>query len=73
MKRSLASAFSTKAIAEQEYIVHQSLDQLIEKLESYNRASSSINLTEWYGMLAFDILGDMAFGESFGSIEQGAW
>ncbi|MCJ1457139.1 hypothetical protein MMC28_007506 [Mycoblastus sanguinarius] len=28
-------------------------------------------MTEWFEMIAFDILGEMAFGESFGCVEQG--
>ncbi|RYO91163.1 hypothetical protein DL766_000129 [Monosporascus sp. MC13-8B] len=30
-----------------------------------------LNITKWFEMVSFDVLGEMAFGESFGSIESG--
>ena len=30
-----------------------------------------VNLTEWFEMVAFDVLGEMAFGEGFGCVENG--
>ena len=37
-------------------------------LEGQNE--NHIDMTKWFEMVAFDILGEMAFGESFGCIEQ---
>jgi len=71
MKRSLAAAFSNKALGDQEFIIHDSIDQFLERIENLSSSSGDINLTEWYGMVAFDVLGEMAFGESFGSIQDG--
>lgn len=71
MKRSLAAAFSNKALGDQESIIHDSVDRFLERIQNLGSSSKGINLTEWYGMVAFDILGEMAFGESFGSIQDG--
>lgn len=30
-----------------------------------------VDLTEWFEMVAFDVLGEMAFGEGFGCVENG--
>lgn len=71
MKKSLASAFSTKALAEQEIIVQRCLDGFIEKVGRLGQGPKGIDMTEWFEMIAFDVLGEMAFGESFSSVEQG--
>ena len=74
MKKSLAAAFSTKALLEQEEIVTQTIDKFIARVYTEGRSSKrGVNLTKWFEMVSFDILGEMAFGESFGSIESGKW
>ena len=71
MKRSLAPAFSTKALAEQEGIVQKCIDEFVHKISPEGAGQNALNMTEWFEMIAFDILGEMAFGESFHSVEQG--
>ena len=74
MKASLSSAFSTKALREQEDIVTQVVDNFVKKVANgYSDVSEdqSLNMTKWYEMISFDILGEMAFGESFHCIENG--
>lgn len=71
MKRFLAPAFSTKALSEQEDIVQGCVDAFVARLKCIKGISAKgLNMTIWYEMLAFDILGEMAFGESFHCIEQ---
>ncbi|KAJ4011793.1 orf9b protein [Fusarium irregulare] len=72
MKQSLTAAFSTKALREQEEIVANVVDAFVDKIGRLSGPQSDgLDMTEWYEMLAFDILGEMAFGESFGCIEDG--
>ena len=33
------------------------------------KKANAVNLTEWYNWTTFDIIGDLAFGESFGGLE----
>lgn len=70
MKTSLSAAFSTKALHEQEHIVAKTVDSFLSAISSEN-SPSGLNMTKWYEMISFDILGEMAFGESFGCIESG--
>ena len=69
MKRFLAPAFSTKALMEQEDIVQSCVNAFVTKLSKVSRAKDGLNMTIWYEMIAFDILGEMALGESFHCIE----
>ena len=71
MKSSLSAAFSTKVLQEQESIVAQVVDSFIAKVEAHCGGFEAMNMTKWYEMVAFDVLGEMAFGQSFRSIESG--
>lgn len=72
MKRNLSAAFSTKALLEQESIVNSCADAFIKKIgEQEASKEQGLNMTKWYEMISFDILGEMAFGESFHAVQQG--
>uniref|UniRef100_L2GB44 Benzoate 4-monooxygenase cytochrome p450 n=1 Tax=Colletotrichum fructicola (strain Nara gc5) TaxID=1213859 RepID=L2GB44_COLFN len=71
MKKNLSASFSTKALAQQESIVHSVVDGFIARLESNGTSEQGLDMTKWFEMVAFDILGEMAFGESFHCIETG--
>lgn len=71
-KKSLAAAFSTKALTAQEHIVQRCWDDFIAKIGPVSqRGSRGANVVSWFEMVTFDILGEMAFGESFGCVENG--
>ena len=70
MKESLSAAFSTKALEEQEHIIQQCVDGFIRAIGSKG-TKKALNMSDWFGMSSFDILGEMAFGESFHCVENG--
>lgn len=72
MKKSLSAAFSTRALLEQEDIIHQCVDAFIDRVGHDGSGTQGLNMTKWYEMVSFDILGEMAFGESFHCIEKGS-
>ncbi|KAM5458304.1 hypothetical protein MaudCBS49596_000217 [Microsporum audouinii] len=69
MRKSLTPAFSTKALAEQESIVQMCIDEFIEKVGEQGTQEKGLDMTKWFEMLAFDILGEMAFGETLHCIQ----
>ncbi|KAJ4289879.1 hypothetical protein N0V90_011212 [Kalmusia sp. IMI 367209] len=72
MKRSLAGSFSTRALVEQEPTINKCVDEFITKIRSMPLVDTKgLDMTHWFEMVAFDILGEMAFGESFGAVESG--
>ncbi|PVH97979.1 putative cytochrome P450 [Periconia macrospinosa] len=71
MKRSLAGGFSSKALFEQEEIVQQCVDQFVQKIGEAAKGSEPVDMKSWYEMVAFDVLGEMAFGESFHCVDSG--
>ncbi|KAF2677436.1 cytochrome P450 [Lentithecium fluviatile CBS 122367] len=72
MKRNLTSAFSTRALLEQESIVDRCVNDFVTKIGALKSSrTKGLNMTKWYEMISFDILGEMAFGESFHAVESG--
>lgn len=71
MKRSLAGGFSNKALLEQEALIDECINQFIWKVGQAGAGAEGLNVKQWYEMIAFDVLGEMAFGESFHCIENG--
>lgn len=69
MKRTLTPAFSTTALTGQEDIVRDGIDRFLAKIREKSSKNAGLNMTHWYEMLAFDLLGEMAFGQSFGCVE----
>ncbi|KAI0198463.1 cytochrome protein [Astrocystis sublimbata] len=70
-KKSLAAAFSTQALNAQEALVQQCWDRFIDKLgDLTKRNPQGFDIVKWFEMATFDILGEMAFGESFGCIQE---
>jgi len=70
MRKSLSSALSPKSVMDQESVVSDLVDKFILKLAELG-AESSVNMTHWYDFLTLDILGALAFGRSFGCLDNG--
>lgn len=66
MRRIFTHAFSTKALGLQESLVCRHVDNLIHQLslEIEKEPKQVFNMFKWYGFTSFDIISDLAFGES---------
>lgn len=56
---------------EQEDIITKAVDEFITRLGTDGVQAKGLNMTKWYEMVAFDTVGEMAFGESFHSVHAG--
>jgi hypothetical protein len=63
MRRLITHAFSDKAMREQEPIIQKYVSLLMDKL--HERAGSKIDIVAWLNFTTFDLMGDLAFSESF--------
>ncbi|KAF1923398.1 cytochrome P450 4F3 omega-hydroxylase [Didymella exigua CBS 183.55] len=70
-RRTVNHAFSDKALRAQEGLVMRYIDQLTSALALQSIAE--INVKNWLEYAAFDIVGDLAFGEPFGCLSNGAY
>ncbi|KAI0543351.1 benzoate 4-monooxygenase cytochrome P450 [Xylaria curta] len=66
MRKYLAPAFSDRALSEQEVLISHSIDRFLTLLPTQK---DGYDISKGFEMLTFDIIGDLAFGESFGAIE----
>ncbi|RDW89918.1 cytochrome P450 [Aspergillus mulundensis] len=75
VRKALSYAFSERALREQEGIVKGYVDLLVQRLRRLAGSSCSsadkdqglarVDLVEWYNFTTFDIIGDLAIGQSF--------
>ncbi|KAH7336568.1 cytochrome P450 monooxygenase-like protein [Rhexocercosporidium sp. MPI-PUGE-AT-0058] len=68
-KKLLAPAFSSSALRAQTVFVLKYVNMWVEQIKKRGNTGKGINMEEWYNWLTFDIIGDLAFGESFGAVE----
>ncbi|KAF2492608.1 putative cytochrome P450 [Lophium mytilinum] len=71
MRRYLSHAFSQRSLLEQESLVARVINDFMDQLEKQAATGQEVDLTKWFNMMTFDIIGDLAFGETFHGIESG--
>lgn len=67
-RRLIAHAFSEKALKEQEPYFQNYVNKLITKLNGVVNQGPQ-NMVKWYNFTTFDLIGDLAFGEPFGCLD----
>ncbi|KAI3322076.1 cytochrome P450 [Xylariaceae sp. AK1471] len=70
MRKALAPGFTARALRAQEPILQQYVNLLVERLveratEKPNNLGVELDIVPWFNFVAFDIFGDLGFGESF--------
>lgn len=71
MRKDLAPGFSTMALQAQAVKVLDYTDMFIKQINEHKDEHEGLNMSEWYSWLAFDILGELAFGQSFNAVKNG--
>ncbi|KAI2618916.1 benzoate 4-monooxygenase cytochrome P450 [Hypoxylon sp. NC1633] len=71
MRNHLTSAFSERAILEQEEIVASSVDKLIRLVGTRGSSEKGVDMSTLFESMTFDIVGDLAFGETFEALDNG--
>ncbi|ESZ98156.1 hypothetical protein SBOR_1459 [Sclerotinia borealis F-4128] len=71
IRKSLSHAFRAKALRLQEEVVVKYTDLLVSQFCQRGNDEKGLNLSEWYNWLTFDIIGHLAFGESFDTVKSG--
>lgn len=69
-RRILSNGFSAKAMQDQQPMMMKYVDLLLQRLhEQCEDGTKALDLVSWYNFTTFDIIGDLAFGESFGCLD----
>jgi cytochrome P450 len=71
MRRYLSHAFSDRSLTEQEDTISRTIDAWIEGALERGSGKKGFNMGKGFEMMTFDIIGDLAFGETFGGVETG--
>ncbi|KAK4675163.1 hypothetical protein QC764_500720 [Podospora pseudoanserina] len=71
LRRTMAHGFSDRSMREQQPLIKQYVDLLMRKLRA--AGGKKVDLAAWYNYTTFDVIGDLAFGESFGCLEGGEY
>lgn len=73
-RRILSHGFSAHAMMEQQPIIRGYIDKLFEGLRKASQNGMQlVEMTSWLNWLTFDIVGDLAFGEPFGCLENSSY
>jgi cytochrome P450 len=72
-RRAIDPGFTERAVLMQESIVQKYVEKLITKIRTMADANpdkaATINVVQFYNYVTFDLIGDLAFGESFRCFE----
>ncbi|PYH70638.1 cytochrome P450 [Aspergillus vadensis CBS 113365] len=68
-RKALSHAFSSKGLQAQEPLINSYVDKLITRLRGIAESQLPADMVKWYNLTTFDIIGDLAFGEPFGGLE----
>lgn len=71
MRKFLSHAFSEKSLRSQEPLISEVIDEFVTQLGARASNETGVNIVEWYNLTTFDIIGSLAFGESFGGVKSG--
>jgi cytochrome P450 len=69
MRRYLSHAFSDGSLKKQETLVAENVDLLMSQLGKLGTGPEGLNIVKWFNLTTFDIIGSLAFGETFGGLE----
>ncbi|TGZ76304.1 cytochrome P450 [Ascodesmis nigricans] len=70
LRRLTSHAFSAKALTEQEDVVQAYVDKLVCQI-NVHATKQPEEMVKWYNFATFDVIGDLAFGQPFGSLDNG--
>ncbi len=71
MRKYLAHAFSDRSLKEQESLVAEVVDLFVIQLREHASSKEGADMVMWFNLTTFDIIGSLAFGESFGGLQSG--
>ncbi|OQO06296.1 Benzoate 4-monooxygenase [Cryoendolithus antarcticus] len=75
-RKTISHTFSAKNVGEFEQYIHHNLEMLTTQWDKLVKEAGSsgtyrMDALNWFNYVAFDIIGDLAFGQPFGMLENG--
>ncbi|KAL2868106.1 cytochrome P450 [Aspergillus lucknowensis] len=70
-RRVWSGAFSDKLLRGYEQRIRGYREKLVARLSEMSMSGQPVNIRKWFSLYSFDVMGDLSFGEGFGSLERG--
>jgi len=74
-RKTVAHTFSAKSVGQFEQYIHHNLEDLVKQWDRMSDSAKGgyeqMDALHWLNYLAFDIIGDLAFGAPFGMLKRG--
>ncbi|CAG8953738.1 hypothetical protein HYFRA_00006628 [Hymenoscyphus fraxineus] len=74
-RKTVSHTFSTKSVSQFEIYMHGNLEIFVRQWDDLSKNAQGgfarIDSLHWFNYLAFDMIGDLAFGQPFGMLEKG--
>ncbi|KAL2839204.1 cytochrome P450 [Aspergillus pseudoustus] len=70
-RRVWSSAFSDRLLRGYEQRIRGYREKLVTRLKEMSATGEPVNIRKWFNLYSFDVMGDLSFGEGFGSLERG--
>ncbi|KAK4941899.1 hypothetical protein LTR10_018229 [Elasticomyces elasticus] len=70
IRRTVANAFSEKALRQQEDLIKVHIDLLMQRLNEMADEKMSFDIVMWYNFCTFDLIGDLSLGQAFGCLRK---
>ena len=71
-RRLVANAYSLTSLLQLETFVDQTILQFSRRLEDFSNSRTGIDMVFWLHAFAFDVVGELGFGKSFGFLASGS-
>ncbi|QIW97055.1 hypothetical protein AMS68_002573 [Peltaster fructicola] len=74
-RKTVSHTFSAKSVGQFEQYIHHNLEELTRQWDRLSKQADGgyykMDSLNWFNYVAFDIIGDLAFGQPFGMLEKG--
>ncbi|KAL4980977.1 cytochrome P450-domain-containing protein [Aspergillus desertorum] len=77
-RKTVSHTFSAKSIGQFEQYIHHNIENLVKQLTRISdlqrnpkNGYATVDALNWFNFVAFDIIGDLAFGAPFGMLDKG--
>ncbi|PKY06181.1 cytochrome protein [Aspergillus campestris IBT 28561] len=70
-RKRFASLYSMSSLVHYEAFVDNCADIFAQRLQTHAQSGDPLNLGHWFQCYAFDVIGEITFGERFGFLDQG--
>ncbi|RDW74534.1 cytochrome P450 [Aspergillus mulundensis] len=77
-RKTVSHTFSAKSIGQFEQYIHHNIENLVKQLSRTSELQrnpkngyATVDALNWFNFVAFDIIGDLAFGAPFGMLDKG--